>query len=237
VIFSDRQGEVWGHRGWPTRYPDNVLAGIRDAAAIASRVEIDVRRTRDGRLVLSHDPELGGLAVAGTSSAELAGLDLGDGHRPLFLDELFARAPEIPLNIEIKNLEHTGPEPWFVIVDQVAEVCRDQDVITSFHWPTVDRIRSLRPEVTTGLLFEGAVSVEDAMGHAVRMAHAGIVPHWEVVTRDLIGRAHDAGLEVICWTVDDPAVARRLAAWEIDAIITNDPGAIVAALDSAEQTP
>ncbi len=238
VFFSHGQVEIWGHRGWPTRYPDNVLAGIRDAAAVASRVEIDVRRTRDGRLVLSHDPELGGLAVAGTTSAELSGLDLGDGHRPLFLDELLARAPEVPLDIEIKNLVvDAGGDPWFTIVEQVAEVCRPEDVITSFHWPSVDRMRALRPEVATGLLFEAALSVEDAVGHAVQMAHAAIVPHWEVVTRDLIGRAHDAGLGVICWTVDDPSVARRLAAWEIDAIITNDPGAIVAALDSAEQTP
>src|SRR5690606_37246920 len=53
--------EVWGHRGWPARYPDNTVAGIRAAAAVAVGVEIDVRRSADGRLVLAHDPDVAGL--------------------------------------------------------------------------------------------------------------------------------------------------------------------------------
>jgi glycerophosphoryl diester phosphodiesterase len=233
VFFSDRQVEIWGHRGWPVRYPDNVLAGIRAAAAAATRVEIDLRRSRDGELVLSHDPDLGGKAVAETSWAELSKLDLGDGHPPITLEDLLALAPEVVLNIEIKNLPvDSGFDPFFIVVDEVAELCRADDVISSFHWPTVDHMRSLRPEVATGLLFESMVSMEDAFDHATRFGHNAIVPNWELVTPAVIERAHTAGLQVVCWTVDDPVVAHRLAGWGIDAIITNDPGAIAAFLDS-----
>ncbi len=237
MFFSEHRPEVWGHRGWPARYPDNVLAGIQAASTVAARVEIDVRRSLDGQLVLSHDPELGGMLVAATPWERMAELDLGDGHAPVLLPDLFERAPEVLLNIEIKN-SPVDPDfdPDLAIVDQVSAICRREDVISSFHWPSVDRIRSLRPELTTGLLFEETIPPSDAIDHAQLVGHRAIVPHWPLVSEEVIASAHAAGLQVVTWTVDDLATAHRLAAWGIDAIITNDPGTLVSGLDPSEQT-
>lgn len=237
MFFSERRPEIWGHRGWPARYPDNVLAGIRAASTVAARVEIDVRRAADGQLVLSHDPELAGLPVVETPWARLAELDLGDGHRPIRLIDLVTQAPEVALNIEIKN-SPVDPDfdPELVIVDQVAALCRPNDVVSSFHWPSVDRMRSLRPDLATGLLFEATIPARYAIEHARGMGHRAIVPHWPLVSQEVIATARSRGLEVVTWTVDDPATAGRLAAWGVDAIITNDPGTLVAGLDPSEQT-
>jgi len=68
---------VIGHRGWPTRYPDNVIEGIAAALEVADMVEVDVRVSGDHHLVLSHDAALGGLPVVETPWAILAGVDLG----------------------------------------------------------------------------------------------------------------------------------------------------------------
>jgi glycerophosphoryl diester phosphodiesterase len=77
---------VVGHRGWPTRYPDNTLAGFISASEVADAIETDVRRCGDGKLVLSHDPVLDGLEVASNPWSVLGEIDLGDGHHPSLLD-------------------------------------------------------------------------------------------------------------------------------------------------------
>ena len=81
---------VVGHRGWPRRFPDNTLTGFLAASAVADAIELDVRRSADGKLVLSHDPTLAGLVVSETPWSVLAELDLGDGHKPALLDEALA---------------------------------------------------------------------------------------------------------------------------------------------------
>lgn len=234
-LFSDAV-EIWGHRGWPERYPDNVLEGIVAAAGVASRVEIDVRRSADGRLVLSHDSDLAGRVVAETEWSELADLDLGGGHRPVTLVDLLERAPDIPLNIEIKNSPFDpGYEEDLALADDVVALAGDGDVITSFHWPTVDRIRSIRPALATGLLFQVGIPPEAAIDHAREVGHAAIVPHWSLVTEAVVATSHVAGLSVVTWTVDDPATAVWLSGLGVDAIITNQPGAISTALTRSSE--
>ena len=94
---------VVGHRGWPTRFPDNTLSGLLAAADVVDAVEIDVRRSADGKLVLAHDPLLGGLVVSDTPWSTLMELDLGDGHHPILLDEALAALPGTPVQLEVKN--------------------------------------------------------------------------------------------------------------------------------------
>jgi len=103
MISIDNTPMVVGHRGWPARFPDNTLAGFMAAASVADAVELDVRRSADGKLVLSHDPSIGGLPVSSHQWQELLELDLGDGHRPALLDEVVAAVPNLAIQFEIKN--------------------------------------------------------------------------------------------------------------------------------------
>lgn len=224
-MFFGADVEVWGHRGWPTRFPDNVMAGIRAAAEVAERVEVDVRRTVDGRLVLSHDAELGGSTISDTPWSDLAGLDVGEGHHPILLRELLEHP--IVLNLEIKNSPtDPGFEPDHAIGMDTAVLARPTDVLTSFFWPTIDAVRQAFPHLSTGLLFERGIPPEAAIDHAEAMGHSSIVPHHPLVDNSVVEEAHARGIAVVTWTVNDPGLARRLADWGVDAIITDDPGTL-----------
>ena len=73
---SSRIG-VAGHRGWPARFPDNCQEGIAAAFEVVDLVEIDIRRTVDGALVLSHDPESCGAVVSEITLGAFRDLPLG----------------------------------------------------------------------------------------------------------------------------------------------------------------
>ncbi len=224
MFFS--QSAVWGHRGWPSRYPDNVVAGIRAAAEVAAGVEVDIRRTADGRLVLSHDPELAGFVVAHHPWGVLEGIDLS-GHRPAALDEVLGLA--VPLDLEVKN---DPIEPGFEgdhrIALDVADRARPGDVVTSFWWPSVDAVRESHPDVPTGLLYTEPIGHVAAIRHAVDHGHRSIAPEFMYVDADTMEMAHREGIEVVVWTVDDVLEATRLADLGVAAIITNRPGVLLA---------
>lgn len=218
---------VWGHRGWPTRHPDNTLAGIEAAAGVAAGVEIDVRRLRDGRLVLSHDADLVGHVVAESAWEELAGLDVGDGHHPCLLDHLAGLA--VPIDLEVKQhpLE-PGFETDHRTALEVAAWAREGDVVTSFWWPAMDAVRADRPSVSTGLLVDRDQDAHVALDHAARIGHGTIAPHHSAIDRRLVGAAHAERVAVVAWTVDTADEALRLAEMAVDAIITNRPGELIA---------
>jgi glycerophosphoryl diester phosphodiesterase len=219
--------EVVGHRGWPARFPDNTLSGFLAAAAVADAVESDIRRCGDGRLVLSHDPQIDGMDVASTPWSTLAELDLGDGHHPALLDEVLASIPDTPMQMEIKNMPY---EPGFENDHrqglEAAERARPGDVITSFNWSTLDTVKAHYPEVTTGLCMAAFADVGEAVSHCLRMGHSVLVP-WVDIAQPEMARAVGAGLAVYPWVVNDPDTAMELAGVGVAGIITDDPVTLV----------
>lgn len=234
--FFSRSPRVAGHRGWRTRFPDNTLAGLVAAGAEVGAVEVDVRRTGDGRLILSHDPVVGGMRVAETAWDELRSLDLGDGHRPCTLAEALAALPGVAVDLEVKNLPHEpGYEPDHRVAVETAGMARPGDVVTGFNWAAMDAVRREVPSVPTGLLVGREEDFDGAVRWAAGAGHGSVAPE----RRILLGRPERVeacraeGLAVVAWTVDDPAEARWLAEAGVDAIITDDPGAIRRALEEA----
>lgn len=189
--------------------------------------EIDVRRTADGRLVLAHDPDVAGRVVARTRWSELAELDLGGGLHPVLLDDVIALLPDFPLNLEVKN-DPTQPgfEADGALGLDTADRARPFDLLTSFHWPTVDAVHRAHPNLATGLLATPSYDLGSALDHATVQGHTAVVPHWSMLVADpgAIARAHERGVRVATWTVNDDDVAVGLAEQGIDAIITDDPG-------------
>jgi glycerophosphoryl diester phosphodiesterase len=232
TISRDRV-KIIGHRGWSARFPDNTLAGIEAAIGVADMVETDVRRTGDGRLVLSHDPELGGHLVSATPWSRLREMDLGGGLHPLLLEDLLTAVPTLPLNLEVKNSPaQPGFEPDHALALETAALARDRDLLTCFYWPSVDAVRQTDSKVATGLLLDEGGSIEDAIAHALRQGHRVVVPHFALALGEIeaVGRARAAGLEVSVWTVNDPSVARKLVDAGVTGIITDDPGLMRAEL-------
>jgi len=226
--------KVIGHRGWPSRYPDNVLEGIAAALEVADMVEVDVRRSGDRRLILSHDPMLGGLAVSETPWAELARVDLGQGFHAASLDEVLEGFPSARFNFEVKNTPgEAGFDPDHGSALATAAVARPGDLLSSFFWPTMDAVRSGFPDVDTGLLVDTHGDLDSAVDHALAKGHVAVIAQWELALASapacLKGAA--AGLEMAVWTLNDPSRVPELASIGVTAIITDDPGEMRRAVD------
>lgn len=217
-----RRFEIVGHRGWPTQYPDNTLSGLLAAARVCDAVEVDVRRSGDGKLVLSHDPVMSGLIVSETPWSKLSELDLGEGHHPALLDELLGALPDTSVQLEIKNWPtEPGFEPDHRLGLETAERARPGDIVTGFNPESLAAVRRVFPTVATGLCVPTGHPFEEAVDRCLDAGHSALVPHLSLITAEL-----NVEVEVYPWTVNDPIRAHELVELGVTGIITDDPGLI-----------
>lgn len=220
--MNTRDIEVIGHRGWPSRYPDNTLAGFLAAADVADGVELDVRRSGDGRLVLSHDPWIAGLPVWETPWSQLCEVDLGEGHHPALLDEVLAALPDTPVQLEVKNWPaDPGYEPDHRLALETAERARPSDIVTGFNPETLSLVRRTYPAVATGLCVPPGIDLDRAVRRCLDDGHSVLVPAYSLVMTEV-----NVDLPVYTWTVNDPGLAEELVERGVTGIITDDPGTI-----------
>jgi glycerophosphoryl diester phosphodiesterase len=223
--------QVWAHRGASAAKPENTLDAFREAARQgADGVELDVRRSADHAMVICHDATF----PDGREIRSLAVADLPD-HVPLLGAALDA-CDGLIVNIEIKNVEvdiDYDPDEFLAgaVVSLVAERdVRDQVVVSSFSLATIDRVRDLDPDIPTGYLASGRWDQQKALRRAIDGGHGAFHPFDLVVNAELVEAAHDSGVAVNVWTVDDPDRIRWLAELGVDAIITNVPDIAIDAL-------
>ncbi|WP_422935885.1 inositol monophosphatase family protein [Sinomonas sp. P47F7] len=213
--------QLSAHRGDVERHRENTLAAVRSAIeAGADIVEIDVRVTRDGRVVLLHDPTLDRLWGLDRRASELDWADiaaLGDGENqiPLLADALALVAgtpstllidmddPECaaPTVAAVREAAHGASVAWCGNLEAMKIVrSLDADASVWLPWnrrdlPPRELIASLRPDVVNS--------------------------EYPVLSRALVDAAHAAGARVACWTVDDEDAIRWVLAVGADAVTTN----------------
>ena len=221
-----RQVAVIGHRGWRGRHPDNSLPGLIAAAAVCDAVEVDVRRSADGKLVLAHDPSIGSLPVATTPWRALAEVELGGGAKPCLLDEALAALPGTSVLIEIKNTPgESGYEPDHRLGLEAAGMSRPSDVLISFNWATIDSVRTTFPEVLTGLNVGILGNLADAIQHCREVGHRYLIPDADLV----LARTEPLpdGIDVAVWSSRrveaDERSLDELVSKGVWGIITDDP--------------
>jgi glycerophosphoryl diester phosphodiesterase len=235
---------VLAHRGARQRAPENTLAAFAAARAQgADGVELDVRRTRDGALVVHHDPGPEGGPV-------LASVDFAEVRRafpaiPTLAEALDACAGLL-VNVEIKNLpKEPDFDPDDGVADRVVALLAerggvDRVLVSSFHLPTIDRVRTGAPHVPTGFLFKNAVRFDRLATLVADRGHRALHPNvWALTGRRVatcVRAASDRGLEVNVWTVNKPADMVRLAAAGVDGLVTDVPDVARAALGQAGST-
>lgn len=222
--------QVVAHRGASRAERENTVEAFRRAAVMgAHAVELDVRRTADGALVVHHDPQVrptgsdaptGPVAINSLLQADLP------SHVPTLAAALDACAG-MWVNVEIKN---DPSEPDFDPTDTIADetiahlLARGDDqrwLISSFRMETIDRCRALAPHIRTAWLCgEPPAGVAQTL---MKKGHLALHPWFGAVTSELIEECHAAGVQVNTWTCDDPAVMRQLIEWGIDGICTNLP--------------
>jgi glycerophosphoryl diester phosphodiesterase len=231
---------VIAHRGDSAHRPENTLAAIAGALELgAVAVEMDVQLTRDGHVVVIHDPTLerttnGSGPVAVRMLAELRRLDAGSWKAPAFAGERIPELREVLDLVRGRMILFLDLKDGRGLEERVARVVGSRtDVIAlAFEPARIARMRSLLPHVPTMLLVRRKPDDEVEMLIAVASQAGAALLGVEVagVDRPLIEAAHRAGLGVFAWTVNDPGDARQLVAAGIDGLITDRPDAIAAAV-------
>ncbi|MEU6081853.1 glycerophosphodiester phosphodiesterase family protein [Streptomyces sp. NPDC047108] len=219
-------------------------------------VENDVQRTRDGALVVIHDtnlkrttdveevfPDRSPWNVADFTLAEIKRLDAGswfsadykgarvptlseyldrveDNHQKLLLE---LKAPDLYPGIEAQTLWVLFREGW---LDR--SHVRSKLIIQSFDADAIKTVHTIRRDVKTGFL--GTPAVADLPAYAeftdqINPSQGTVTPEYVKAVHSLRG-PHQRTLELFTWTVNDAEIAKRLAGYGVDGIITNKPDVV-----------
>lgn len=216
--------QVIAHRGACAQARENTLEAFRLAAELgADWVEMDVRKTADSVLVLHHDarlPQDPTQSIAQTHSGDLP------EHIPTLAEALEA-CEGIGVILEIKNDPN---EPGYDSQNQISVAVAgtltaytQQQMVISFNLASIDRIRATDPGIATGLLVFDPMMSAQGIEVAVEGGHGLISFHESLVTSKLVRQAHDKGLAVHTWTVNQPDTMRRVLADGVDGIVSDYP--------------
>jgi glycerophosphoryl diester phosphodiesterase len=221
---------VIAHRGASGERPENTLAAYRLAVAQrADMIEIDLHRSRDGVIAITHDETLGHLGghgeIADASWDEIRALDAGGGERvpslPEVLDEFGA---QIPFNLELK-VSSRGPYPGLEAATLAEVERRDllaRTLFSSFYDPVLAELRRQREAARIALLISRR---SDAAWprRARSLGAEALNPELALVTPELVRAAHGEGLAVYVYTVDPLDEMRRMRDLGVDGLFTNHP--------------
>jgi glycerophosphoryl diester phosphodiesterase len=243
TAFRRRSGAppfIFGHRGVRGDAPENTMAAFDLARASgADGVELDVRVCRSGELVVCHDADLTRATrgkdtrcVADLDRSELARVDVGGGEPVPSLNEVlaWARACDLRVNVEMKR----DVPDRDVVVRATAEILAagalPPIIVSSFDPWMLASLRRQRRSVLLGYLFASDQRWTRS-GWLTGVLRAGAVhPERTEIDAKRCRAWKESGRIVNVWTVNDVNEGRALAALGVDAIITDVPRRMGAAL-------
>lgn len=248
---------VVAHRGDSMHYPENTLPAFLSAMEMGVDViETDVHLSKDGVLVIWHDPTLdrntdGTGRIEDHTLEELKRYDAGytftkDGGKTYpfrgtgvqlaTLDEALKACPEQRFNIDLKSKTPA-------IVDEFIRVIRQNHaenrvVGASFHLSNLKALRKKAPEILTSvttaevlkyLFLQKTHLLPKTLAGGRQLIFQVPVQQWgiKVITPGFIKDFHDRGAIIQVWTINDEAEMRRLFAMGVDTIMTDDPATVI----------
>jgi glycerophosphoryl diester phosphodiesterase len=249
---------IIGHRGASAVAPENTMAAFREAiAAGCDGIEFDVRLTRDGIPVIIHDNTLrrtAGLTarVADLTWAELEQVDVGSwfarsrnlapgsfaNETVPSVDQLLTlfKSNDLLIVLEMKCESPSEHRP-------LAKACcrlidehslKRRVIVECFDLAALPVVKSIDPEIKTAALFEPRISTpsvlfdQSILDQAIAVGASVLAPHHRLARESLVAKAKSAGLQIAVWTVDDAAWIAHARSIGVDALITNDPAAMLA---------
>ena len=252
--------KIYAHRGASIELPENTLAAFARAIELgADGIELDTYRASDGTAVVIHDDSLDRTTSASgpvkeRTAVELGEVDAGNGQGVPTLAEVLALATgKVRVNVEIKD-----PEAVDAVIDTATRFDDLDWFASGAHWDALTDLRERTGAevfpLSLGVAENGAKVIERyrdqvtdeqaanvqafasdwtvALERALTIGAAGLSIYEVGLTPEIITAIHAAGLEVWVWTVNDPARALELAAMGADALCTDAPAEVKAALDA-----
>jgi len=212
---------VIAHRGASAIELENSLAAFRAAAGEgADAVELDVHATKDGELVVYHDPSIMGLPIGQAAMRDLSQLRLLNGEPlPTLAQSLDVIGPKLKVFVEVKVLDPRWDERLLATLEQGPNPAGY--AVHSFAYHVVRRLGQKRPTLPRGILSEVETrspkqTLDDASAQTLWQERS-------TVDEQLVKTVHGLGASLIVWTVDNPADMERLVRWGVDGLCTNHP--------------
>ena len=215
--------ELISHRGAHQTHPENSIAAFERAIQLgADGIELDVHATRDGIVVVHHDPVVHARhpqrpahkAIAELSATDLEQFPLADGTPiPTLSETLAAIGDRATVYVEIKA---PNIEP---LVTRCIRESEARCAVHSFDHRVVKIVKTIFPAMRTGIL-EVARHI-DAAASLVALSAEDLWQEVDSIDEEIVERAHSVGARVIAWTANEPAQWETLYALGVDAICTD----------------
>ncbi len=244
---------VVAHRGGAALAPENTLGAFENAIKLGvDMVECDVHLSKDGQVVVMHDPNVstttdGSGLISELTLAEIK--KLNDAAKfadkkwspqvvPTLGEVLDLVKGKVGIQIEIKNTATGGRYPGIEkqVVDLInARGMTNDVIIISFDFPTLKEVKAIDSRIKTGALVRAdwfmLRSPEKSVSDAIDPTGADyFMPTASPVNQQIVDAAHARGIKMGVWTVDTQAEMKRYAGFGIDAITTNRPDDLKKAL-------
>ncbi len=212
-----------GHRGARAYEPENTLRGFKKALELGvDAVELDVRGTRDGEVVVIHDDKVdrttnGSGFVSDLTSEEIKQLVTEKGERiPTLKEALDFLDKKVKILIELKE---TGFENK--VLDLIRAKGLEKNVIVvSFSEEALKNVRDLDDEVETGLIY---VRHKNPIKAALGLGANYLLPLYRFTHTVNVQRAHENGLKVIVWTINKQEEVLEYIEKGVDGIASDKP--------------
>ncbi len=239
------------HRGGAALAPENTMLAFQNALALgADGLDLDVRASRDGELVVIRDETVdrttdGTGRVSEMTLEELQRLDAGYRYSPdngysfpyrgkgikiPTLRDVLASFPDARIVIDIRQTDPPIEEALAALIQEMN--AQDRVLVVATDEAAIKRFRHLAPEVATGAAFGewrrfylmqrfGLSAIYRPVANALRVPER--TGDTTLVTQRFIEAAHAQGMRVYVWTVNTPDRMRQLLQWGVDGIITDRP--------------
>jgi glycerophosphoryl diester phosphodiesterase len=214
---------VASHRGLGNGLPENTIGAFTGAVRQgASVVELDVRRLKDGELVLWHDNEV---KRAPTETLTLAQLRAHAPHVETLADCARHLHGLVQLDVELKTPDIEG-QVIDVLRGEAAQWRRRDFVLTSFDESMIRKVRAKDQYVRTGLLLKDRAAFKNAFARFVDLRADFLAPEESVLDKDSLDCAADQRVPLVPWPVNDPARLEFLLKHDIVAGVITDQVAL-----------
>jgi len=218
-----------GHRGAMGHEPENTIASFRKALALnVDAIELDVYVCKSGELIAMHDNKVdrttnGKGYTQEKTFTELRELDAGNGELIPTLEEVLdVIDKKVIVNVELKG-SNTALATSQVIRKYITTKGWDVTdfMVSSFDHLELKKFKTLYPEISVGALIEGVpLSYCDS---AIELEADSVNLSLEFINQDFVNAAHEKGLKVYVWTVNDHDDIEKVKALNVDGIFTNFP--------------